>query len=107
MLTKNFKDYLDGNGLLNSDKNKKFEENCILCKKCIDLCPTGNFEIKDNMLVTNNSCIACYRCINHCPVNALHSSKKSLVKHPYKGPIKGFNIKDVMEDYIAETSSPF
>lgn len=77
----------------------KIEKNCILCKKCIELCPTNNFEIKNGVLITKNSCILCYRCINHCPVNALHSSKNSLVKKPYRGPKKKFNIKDVMEDH--------
>ena len=78
----------------------KIEDQCILCKKCIELCPTHNFEIREGILVTNNHCVLCYRCINHCPVNALHSSKKGLVKHPYKGPSKTFKIKDVMEDHI-------
>ncbi|MBE0700970.1 MAG: 4Fe-4S binding protein [Acholeplasmataceae bacterium] len=78
----------------------KIKENCILCKKCIELCPTENFEIKDGVLSTKNQCIACYRCINHCPVNALHSSKNALVKNPYKGPAEQFNIKDVMEDHL-------
>ncbi|MDI6453066.1 EFR1 family ferrodoxin [Peloplasma aerotolerans] len=78
----------------------KIEDQCILCEKCIELCPTENFEIKDGILKTKNMCIACYRCINHCPVNALHSSKNALVKYPYKGPVENFNIKDVMEDCI-------
>jgi len=80
----------------------KIEDHCILCKTCIDLCPTDNFEIKDGILMTKNQCIACYRCINHCPVNALHSSKNALVKHPYHGPEKQSNIKDVMKDYLTE-----
>ena len=78
----------------------KIDDKCILCKKCIELCPTDNFEIRDGILKTKNACFACYRCINHCPVNALHSSKNSLVKHPYRGPSERFNIKDVMEDYL-------
>ncbi len=77
----------------------KIEGNCILCKKCIELCPVDNFEIKHGVLVAQNSCILCYRCINHCPVNALHSSKTALVKKPYHGPEKRFIIKDVMEDH--------
>jgi flavodoxin/Pyruvate/2-oxoacid:ferredoxin oxidoreductase delta subunit len=78
----------------------KIEDHCILCEKCIDLCPTGNFEIKEGILKTKNLCFACYRCINHCPVNALHSSKNALVKHPYEGPTERFNIKDVMKDCL-------
>ena len=81
----------------------KIEDNCILCGTCIDLCPTDNFQITDGKLVTKNACIACYRCINHCPVNALHASKKSLVINPYKGPVKRFDIKNVMEDHLTKS----
>lgn len=80
----------------------KIEESCILCGQCIDICPTDNFRITDGKLMTNHTCIACYRCINHCPVNALHASKNSRVKNPYKGPVERFDIKDVMKDYLTE-----
>ncbi|MCF7924655.1 MAG: EFR1 family ferrodoxin [Candidatus Izimaplasma sp.] len=73
----------------------KIEDTCILCKKCIDLCPVDNFSIKDNKLIENDKCILCYRCINHCPTKSLHISKKKLVKKPYKGPVKNFDIDDV------------
>ncbi|MFO7969804.1 MAG: EFR1 family ferrodoxin [Candidatus Izemoplasmatales bacterium] len=73
------------------------ENSCILCKKCIDLCPVDNFTIKDNKLVENNRCILCYRCINHCPTKSLHISKNKLVKKPYKGPTNNFSIDDVMQ----------
>lgn len=76
----------------------KIEDSCILCKKCVDLCPTNNFIVEEGILKTTNRCIACYRCINHCPVNALHCSKKALVKVPYKGPSESFDIKHVMKD---------
>ena len=57
------------------DHSIKIENSCILCKKCIDLCPVDNFKVEDNKLVENNRCILCYRCINHCPTNSLHISK--------------------------------
>ncbi len=72
------------------------EPNCIMCKKCVELCPTKNFVVIDEMLKVKNKCILCYRCINHCPVQALHISKKTLVRKPYHGPTKEFRIKDVM-----------
>jgi ferredoxin len=72
------------------------EPNCIKCGKCVELCPTKNFVLKDNILKVRNRCILCYRCINHCPVLALHISKNTLVDKPYHGPTMQFKIKDVM-----------
>ncbi|MDO9628776.1 MAG: EFR1 family ferrodoxin [Acholeplasmataceae bacterium] len=74
------------------------EKNCTLCNKCVELCPTKNFVIKDGTLRVRNRCILCYRCVNHCPVQALHINKRGLVDTPYHGPTKQFKIKDVMID---------
>ncbi|PKK98287.1 MAG: hypothetical protein CVV57_08460 [Tenericutes bacterium HGW-Tenericutes-2] len=79
------------------------EPNCILCGKCVELCPTKNFVIKDDSLKVRNRCILCYRCINHCPVQALHTNKKTLVEKPYHGPTAQFKIRDVMmSDLLTE-----
>ena len=72
------------------------EPNCILCNKCVELCPTKNFVIRDGKLKVRNKCILCYRCVNHCPVQALHINKKTLVDKPYHGPTVQFKIRDVM-----------
>jgi len=74
----------------------KLEPNCMLCGKCVELCPTKNFVIKDEKLKVRNRCILCYRCINHCPVQALHIHRNTLVERPYHGPTMQFKIKDVM-----------
>lgn len=72
------------------------EPNCIMCNKCVELCPTKNFVVKDKKLKVRNKCILCYRCVNHCPVQALHINKRTLVDKPYHGPTMQFKIKDVM-----------
>ena len=84
------------------------EPNCILCGKCAEICPTKNFVIRDGALKVRNKCILCYRCINHCPVQALHISKKTLVKRPYHGPTIEFKIRDVMiNDLLNEVIDDF
>jgi len=72
------------------------EPNCILCGKCVELCPTKNFVILDEKLRVKNRCILCYRCINYCPVQALHINKRTRVNRPYHGPTVQFKIRDVM-----------
>jgi flavodoxin/Pyruvate/2-oxoacid:ferredoxin oxidoreductase delta subunit len=72
------------------------EDNCILCKKCLELCPVNNYYIEDNRLKSKTDCILCYRCINHCPTKSLHINKRNTVSVPYLGPTKDFKIKDVM-----------
>ena len=79
------------------------EPNCIMCKKCVELCPTKNFVIREDILKVRNRCMLCYRCINHCPVQALHINKKTLIDKPYHGPTVQFKIRDVMaSDQLTE-----
>jgi ferredoxin/menaquinone-dependent protoporphyrinogen IX oxidase len=71
------------------------DDTCILCNKCVKLCPVGNLKLEDSKIVDSGNCILCYRCINNCPANSLHMSKRRTVKKPYKGPTENFNIFDV------------
>lgn len=73
------------------------DDNCILCKKCLKLCPVNNLRYENNQIVDNKQCILCYRCINNCPSNSLNINPKKTVDKPYHGPTKNFNIYDVMK----------
>ena len=75
----------------------KIDKDCVLCKKCIELCPSQHLKKGDNNIMTEGSCYLCYRCINHCPVQALHFTKRAKVKRPYHGPTKDFDIYEVMK----------
>ena len=46
-------------------------ETCILCGQCVEKCPFGALEIKDNKVEVNASCKMCKLCIKNCPVNAV------------------------------------
>lgn len=46
-------------------------ETCILCGQCVEKCPFGALEIKDNKVEINASCKMCKLCIKNCPVNAV------------------------------------
>ncbi len=46
-------------------------DKCILCNKCVDVCPMKNLYLEDNLIKTKNICTLCYRCVNTCPTNAI------------------------------------
>ncbi len=53
-------------------------DKCIMCKKCVEVCPMNNLYIQDNLIKTENKCTLCYRCVNICPTQAISLfSKKS------------------------------
>lgn len=49
----------------------KLNEDCVLCGKCVSVCPMGNLNIKDDKVVANNRCTMCYSCISQCPKKAI------------------------------------
>jgi len=48
-------------------------EKCTGCKRCIEVCPHGVFDITDRkaQIVDKDSCMECGACALNCPVNAL------------------------------------
>lgn len=43
---------------------------CTLCGVCVEGCPFGALEIKDNRIEVNASCKMCKLCVKKCPVGA-------------------------------------
>ena len=67
---------------------KVIYEKCTLCKKCIDVCPFGAIEIKDNKIFINEKCTLCGLCIKNCPEKALYKEeekKEEIDTSKYKG----------------------
>lgn len=46
-------------------------EDCILCGKCVELCPTENISIKNGKIVFADKCVACVGCYQRCPQKAI------------------------------------
>ena len=48
------------------------EEACILCKKCIQICPVDALQVeKKHVVIDENRCIRCYCCHEVCPASAI------------------------------------
>jgi ferredoxin len=71
-----------------SVKSKQFvvSEDCILCKLCEKLCPTGNIIIKNNKPFFDKKCIQCMACIQWCPKNAINCGKHTKNRKRYHHP---------------------
>ncbi|MCM8762740.1 MAG: 4Fe-4S binding protein, partial [Candidatus Omnitrophica bacterium] len=63
-------------------------EKCTLCRQCIDVCPFGAIEIKDDKLFINENCNLCGLCVKTCPEDALIKEEKTISAvdiNQYKG----------------------
>ena len=59
----------------------KLNDNCVSCKKCIDVCPMGCFDLKNNdtqekITLDTNLCIGCGVCQRVCSVNAIEMIRR-------------------------------
>ncbi len=59
----------------------EMNNNCVSCKKCIDVCPMGCFEVKNSnnqakVILDTNLCIGCGVCERVCRVEALTMNRR-------------------------------
>ncbi|WP_041439506.1 ATP-binding protein [Thermovibrio ammonificans] len=49
------------------------QERCIGCEICVDVCPTGVFEMSGNKAVVMKpeACNGCGLCVENCPVDVI------------------------------------
>jgi Pyruvate/2-oxoacid:ferredoxin oxidoreductase delta subunit len=82
MAYKNIDDY--------KEKTTKFstDNRCPGCMICKNSCPRRNIEIIDNKPAFGGKCVLCTRCINICPENAILYD--GVMRKQYKGLIKAF-----------------
>lgn len=53
-------------------------DNCVLCKTCVGVCPVGAFHEGDTQVVVDpDVCIDCGMCIAECPSGAIHPADES------------------------------
>jgi 2-oxoacid:acceptor oxidoreductase delta subunit (pyruvate/2-ketoisovalerate family) len=55
------------------------QENCIFCKKCVNLCPMlviSEVEEDEKIIIDYDRCIGCGVCAYNCPEEALTMVKK-------------------------------
>ncbi len=65
------------------------QEQCVLCGCCVDQCPFGALEIREDRIEVNASCKMCRLCVKSCPVNAIslveEKEKEAVDKDAWKG----------------------
>lgn len=51
-------------------------EKCVLCKKCVDICPASALSVIDKKIVIDKpKCVSCYCCHEVCPKKAIEIKK--------------------------------
>ena len=72
---------------MNSDKNvrnypKRYtvDGNCIQCKTCAKVCPTGTIRVTDKVQF-GDGCVSCKACLHVCPKGAIHVKGEKNSRH--------------------------
>lgn len=50
---------------------------CVKCKKCENICPTGNISVAQGVVWKQKNCQLCLACYNCCPTNAIQYIDKT------------------------------
>ncbi len=61
----------DENVIEKQKKAVKVNDDCILCNKCVKLCPTKNLVNNGEKITFKENCTFCVRCTNICPKQAI------------------------------------
>lgn len=61
----------------------KTDNNCIDCKLCVSVCPTGCIDFED-VSKLNGICIKCCACIKKCPTQAKYFDDENYLKHKHE-----------------------
>ena len=67
-------------------------EDCSKCGLCLRNCPKGNITFEGGHAVFHGQCIMCTRCIHLCPINAIRYKGKKINQNQ-KGLIKHLELK--------------
>lgn len=46
-------------------------DTCVLCGKCIEICPSKNITLQNGKITFSDQCIACLGCFHRCPSKAI------------------------------------
>lgn len=57
-------------------KDFSVTDSCILCQKCVKLCPVENIFVKNGKITFGDSCVACIGCYQRCPQKAIRYKNK-------------------------------
>ena len=56
------------------------EELCIGCAACVDSCPFGVIEMKDDKAVIGIGCTSCGACVDACAVEAIIKTEEEMIR---------------------------
>lgn len=73
-------------------RNLTSTEMCTKCGLCLRNCPKGNITFQNGQAVFHSNCILCMRCIHICPINGVRYNGKK-VEQTQKEIIKCLNLK--------------